>query len=376
MTKRKLEQTYQSLLRFYGGHDKIPVDVFARQTGTEIKEARLLLDDLGSKDIDLESVYTIEASDVAGGELDKVIDTHVKTAEAKEIPIVKPKRKYTKKVEEPTQGGEGVFAVPFLKAFALPLSLTSMVLSTYFSYLFLQKQFSPILALAVSGVMVIFNVFCFEAGGLFLARKKIIWAFFFGILSLAVSVYSIGTTISGLYESYLVRVYNKQSTMQETNANRALYESYVAEEKEKQSLMEDKKVRLVVHQNALKELDTIEKQDANRKRYDTAYWGAWQLEKDIALISKEISELRLKQQEVLKKDSGITRDIAIDNKPDIYTWLAGIFKTNGDFVQFIMQAIPAVALDAIASFSLFLFLFLKKGSKQELKRTLKTKEKK
>lgn len=356
MTKQKLEQTYKSLLAFYlGDHDKIPPDVFASQINSSKKEAQALLDDFKDNTL-VEWKNTPLAKEI------KAISTPEKIAKAyqmRDAPPPKPKRKYMKKKEEPVSA-EGSYAVPFLKVFALPLSLVSMVLSAYFSYLFLQKQFHPLLAITVSVVMVVFNVFCFEAGGLFLARKKLIWAGFFGLLSLAVSVYSIGTTISGLYESYLVRVYNKQTTMQVTNANRKLYDSYVDEEKEKQVLMSDKRTRLVIHQNILAELNTIEKQDADRKRYDNSYWSAWQLEKDVVLLSKEISELRKKQQDVLMKDSGITRNLEIDNKPDIYTWLAGIFHTSGDFVQFILQAIPATALDAIASFSLFLFLFLRK----------------
>lgn len=354
MTKQLLEQTYTSLLRFYGGHDKIPTDVFARQTGHDLVEAQELLDDLGA---DSHTKF------VTAAHLSSIVDTRDEKQEKpikNVMPTAKPKRKYTKKNVKTSISEEGGYAVPFLKILALPLSIVSMVLSAYFGYLFLQKQFHPLLALTVSAVMVIFNVFCFEAGGLFLARKKMMWAGFFGVLSLAVSLYSIGTTISGLYESYLVRVYDKQYSLQETNANRKLYDSYVEEEKEKQVLMEDKRARLLIHQNALKELDTIEEQEANRKRYDTAYWGAWQIEKDVTVISKEISELRKKQQEVLKLDSGITRSLEVDNRPDIYTWLATIFHTSGDFMQFILQAIPAVALDAIASFSLFLFLFLRR----------------
>lgn len=352
MTKKKLEQVYQSLLSFYGDHNKIPIDVFAEQSDSTREQAKQLLDDLKEGQAKKHTYEEVKVDTPAPFRTKAPVS-------AEPAPIPKPKRKYMKKKEEPVSA-EGSYAVPFLKVFALPLSLVSMVLSAYFSYLFLQKQFHPLLAITVSVVMVVFNVFCFEAGGLFLARKKLIWAGFFGLLSLAVSVYSIGTTISGLYESYLVRVYNKQTTMQVTNANRKLYDSYVDEEKEKQVLMSDKRTRLVIHQNILAELNTIEKQDADRKRYDNSYWSAWQLEKDVVLLSKEISELRKKQQDVLMKDSGITRNLEIDNKPDIYTWLAGIFHTSGDFVQFILQAIPATALDAIASFSLFLFLFLRK----------------
>ena len=360
MTKKLLEQTYTSLLRFYGSHDKIPLDVFSKQTGHDLVEAKALLDDLGADALGKTAYAETLTSTVDVRRVEEQEGERVKISKLKISKTKTPRARSVKKQIKKEVSAEGSYAVAFLKVFALPLSLVSMVLSTYFSYLFLQKQFHPLLALTVSAVMVIFNVFCFEAGGLFLARKKIMWAGFFGVLSLAVSVYSIGTTISGLYESYLVRIYDKQTTMQETNANRKLYDSYVDEEKEKQVLMEDKRARLLVHQNALKELDTIEEQDANRKRYDTAYWGAWQSEKDVTILSKEISELRKKQQEVLKLDSGITRNFEIDNRPDIYMWLAGIFHTSGDFVQFVLQAIPAVALDSIASFSLFLFLFLRK----------------
>lgn len=369
MDKSTLTKIYGSLLSFYGKHELIPPDVFATQIGMDASAAKMLLDDLVGTPIKRGRGRPRKVPQ-APPVVTTPVTTPIATSAPKPIREPEPAKhkwfSWSKKAEKPliknsnNVSEESTYTTIFLKIFALPLALVSMCLSTYFSYLFLQKQFSPLLAITVSGVMVIFNVFCFEAAGLFLTRKKIIWATFFGLLSLAVSIYSVGTTISGLYESYLVRIYNKQTSTQETNANRRLYDSYVEEEKEKQKLMDDKRARLIVHQNALKELDTLEKQNENRKTYDTAYWGAWQLEKDITVISKEISELRKKQQEVLKADAGITRDVEIDNKPDIYTWLSQIFHTSSDFMQFILQAIPAVSLDAIGSFSLYLFLFLRR----------------
>jgi hypothetical protein len=255
---------------------------------------------------------------------------------------------------------EGSYSVPFLKFFALPFAIAALFLSAYFSVSFLSKQFHWVLAIALSVTIIGFGTVCFECLTLFTKRKSWGWSILFGIMWVGITVYSVGTSVSALYESYLLRVYNRQVTMEDTNANRKLYDSYKEEEKEKAILMDDKRARLSIQQTTLAEFTTAEKQAANRKAYDVAYWQAYQLEKEITALSNRISELRAKEQELLKLDTGIARDASIEDRPDIYRWLAKIFKTNEDYMQFMLQVIPASALDAISPLGLYLFLFLRK----------------
>jgi hypothetical protein len=347
LTKSKLDEAYAYLLSYYGEHQKIPIDSFQELLGKGAtrQQAIDLLADLAEED---PLPFTPK-------------EPSKSTPPQKEKPLLlKPLIKKRTRTKKNVDMAEGSYSVPFLKFFALPFSVTALFLSAYFSVDFLAKQFHWALAIALSVTIIGFGTVCFECLTLFTKRKSWGWAILFGVMWLGITVYSVGTSISALYESYLLRVYNRQVTMEDTNANRRLYDSYKEEEKEKAVLMEDKRARLSIQQSVLTEFATTEKQAANRKAYDTAYWQAYQLEKEITALSNRISELRAKEQELLKLDTGIARDASVEDRPDIYRWLAKIFKTNEDYMQFLLQVIPASALDAISPLGLYLFLFLRK----------------
>lgn len=327
MNKKVLIQVYKSLLDFYMEHDKIPLSIFAREVGLPEEQALSLLNDFK---------VTVKPP---------------------------PKKGKSKKIKKSIEPDESAFSLWFLKILALPFSISALVLSVFFSVTFLSKQFNPFLAVALSSTIVGFGTFCFEAMTLFGKRKSWGASILFAVIWVGIVCYSCGTSISALYESYLLRMYNKTVTLTETNANRELYSSYDDEEKSKLELMEDKRKRLDIQQGILEELNTMEKQKANKASYQNAYWAASQLEKEITTISERVSKLRELKQELLKKDQNISRNKAEDTKPDIYSWLAKIFKTSSDFMQFVLQAIPAVVLDIISPLALYLFLFLRKKEK-------------
>lgn len=322
MNKKELNQVYHSLLDFYKEHNKIPLEVFAQETGLPEYKASFLL---------------------------------ASFQEARP-----PPKKRVRKVKKVINTQESGYTVSFLKFMALPFSILAIILSSYFSIEFLSKQFPWILALGLSITIIGFGTFAFEATMLFAKRKSWVATIAFGLLWIGIVTYTIGTSTSSLYESYLMKTYNKNVTSTITNANRELFKSYEQALQEQLSLMDDKRQRLTIQQNVLKEFDSLEKQRENKASYQNAYWAASQLEKDITNISNKVSELRNLQQELLKLDSKIVLTEEMEQRPDIYNWLAKIFKTSSDYIQFILQVIPAAVLDIISPTALYLFLFLKK----------------
>jgi hypothetical protein len=350
MKKTELKETYKSILNFYGDHAAINKDAWAERVNLPRAEADPLLESMRDiKEKRQENIPILAASPYIAPYKEEPVPTPV---------LPKPKKPPSKKKAPPVVSVENSYVVTFLKVSALPFAFLALGLSIYFSMSFLSKQFPWIMALLLSCTLVGFGVFAFECFSLFMKRKAWGWMAFFGALWVCVTIYTVGTSTSSLYESYLNRVQVSQAKASTSDANRQLYSNYQDEEANLQQQIEDKRKRLEIQQTVMETFDTYEKQQANKAAYNNAYWLAGQLEKEIAGIQTKISETRDKRQKLLIGDSTITT-IGV-NRKGIYEWLAGIFKTSADMIQFVLQVIPAAVLDIIAPLSLYIFLFLRK----------------
>jgi hypothetical protein len=267
------------------------------------------------------------------------------------------KRKPALKKPPPTPGIPP-WILTLLRWPMLVFAAVAFYLSCYFSIQYLKERQPAYIAWLISVALIGFGNFSFEIAAFTRKQGKKGASWLFLLAWAFILVYSVSTTIGSLYNSYVDTLFNKETVLVQTNAARMEYSNLLANEKNKNTELDDKRKRLSIQQGILATFDTLEKQRADRKGYGDASWLSTVYERDTKKLGEELSKIREQLTELIQKNPEIARDIKVEKKPDYYEWLAKIFKSSADWIQFIMQTIPAVVLDIISSASLYVFLFL------------------
>jgi len=271
---------------------------------------------------------------------------------------------------------------------SLIIAIVCASLSYTFTKNFLHKvvNFDFIIASRLSFVMIVYSLIAFNGIILVLTRKfklikqvalqYVVKGIIIIILStswLAVLGYSITSTIGSFHEKFNTQdiVYAKENL--EDNNNIELYNNYKDRINEVQMEIKDTKIEI---ENLRKERDDfnilMKPYFEEGKKKDYEYYNLRtainsrttriKKAKDYVItINNDIKKLQDKKEGLLEKNVGITKK----EKITYSDWLSKIFPfMTPHFINFILGLFAATIIDVLAPLCLAMFMFLKKGNKE------------
>ena len=328
MDAKDVSSKLQELLKFY--NNKPPLALIAETLGTNEEVAESLLKE-----------------ELANRKAIKQRKPRVKKPPIDIKPVEIPKPIPKPKVDN---------TVLFIRIVMGIVSIPALVLSAYFSIIWLGEQLPFLVALSMGIVLISFGTMAFELSIFFFRDKNKMYIVFF-IAWIALTGFNITNTVASLYNTYLYNVSVKESNKSQDTANANIYTRMLDNEKAKKEEKIQVEFRMKSAMNVVNELDTLEKQAENRTRYNEALQRIVVAEKEIKKINDELNKISIDISSYLKDN---TKVVKVENNKNVFDFIGGIFKVEAEYIQFVMLVIPAIILDIIASLSLYVCLFMKK----------------
>jgi hypothetical protein len=181
--------------------------------------------------------------------------------------------------------------------------------------------------------------------------------FIFSILWIIVAVFSMGSTVAGQYNKYILthKEQIKIKQHEDTTSKELLLEVLKAEENLLLSTIEEKRKYRNHIVSSLEQYNTIELQIENKRNYDN-------LRSRLTITDNEIEALFVKLDETRTSIRTNIQEIIYikDTIKDFYEWISFVLNISKDIVQFGFSIIPALFIDIIAPTGVAVALFLKK----------------
>lgn len=260
---------------------------------------------------------------------------------------------------EPEAGVLTENQIRFIRWPVLVIGIVALALSCYFGVDSLTKRQALFIAIPLGIVLIGFGRSAFQVA---VYKKRLgqdDW-WIFGLVWVVILFYGMNSTTYSFYDRWTV----KQSvvvsqTVADANS-KELLTSYAKEENDVAMRVADKRKRLAVFQSTLDKY-TADPTLTKGSEYNTAVYGAIALEKEIKSLEDGLKETINKKRQLLEKKADASVTTAVGRK-NYYEYVSGILKKwlSADTLQFIVDLIPAIALDVICDMSLYIFLFLGK----------------
>lgn len=252
-----------------------------------------------------------------------------------------------------------------LRIIMLIIGIGAIILSIYYTAIWLCEFLHPVLAYLLSTIMVAFSVGVFEVIFVFRENKQYLFTLPFIFLWIVVLCFSMVSTIAGQYNQ---RMENMNEEMIEDSSNildRKGYEILLDEEKELEDRIQEKKKELTPFESIMSDFKTIKDREENK-------WLYWNTHEKIKGINKEIDKLRndliVKRDEIKsyyekKKQEGKEVEAieeTVEKKVSFYVWISSILSIEAKYIEFWLSVFPAVFVDIIAPLGVAVSMFLKR----------------
>ena len=236
----------------------------------------------------------------------------------------------------------------FLAVAFFGVAIVTSALSVYFTALWFTSMFNFAIAGAISVSMVSYMVLSPQAAGHVRGRVKIpLWGTF--VIDL---VFSMGSTVAGQYNQL-----TESTDVVEVN-DRALRDSLRQEEADLSEGIQEARRQQRFHQQTLESLSQTPQDRIDNGPY-------------IRTERNMVNELGFELEQMQERLSGVRAGIRAElergstgatvDRPDFYSWLAGLFGVNANRVEFAVSSLPAVFIDVIAALSLSLAVGIRRG---------------
>lgn len=255
------------------------------------------------------------------------------------------------------------FDISFIRIVMGIIGIGASVISGYYltMWVFESQPFLP--ALFQSVTMTLFMVFSFQVIIALIKRySKFVQIFpiiIISILWIIVTSYSIGSAIATRYNQYMIIITEKQEKehySDKKNQNIVLNILKEQEESLKTDLIDRRRNKEHIL-SILEQYKNIEQIENNKKQYDELRYRLSIADNEIDKIMNQLEKItnEMKEKTIENKDN------MKENITDFYDWVAFIFKSNRDFIQFLYSIFPALFSEIIAPIGISLAIFLKKS---------------
>lgn len=252
-----------------------------------------------------------------------------------------------------------------LRIIMLFIGIGAIILSVYYTAIWLMEFLNPILAILLSAIMVAFSVGVFEVIIIFKENKQYLFMLPFIFLWIIVLCFSMISTVAGQYNQ---RMENTNEDIVEKSSNildRKGYEILLDEQNELKERIQDKKDELKPFESIMSTFETVEDRENNK-------WLYWDTYEKIKKINKNIEKLRndliAKRNEIKnyyeeKKEEGKAAESieeTTEKKISFYIWISSILNIDAKYIEFWLSVFPAIFIDIIAPLAVAVSMFLKR----------------
>lgn len=251
------------------------------------------------------------------------------------------------------------------------IGIGAIILSTYYTSIWLFSFLPVPLAVLLSTIMVAFSVASFEAIIIFKENRQGFMIIVFSVIWLIVVCFSMVSTIAGQYNARMKYEEENFTEKSEEKHQETIYDSYIIEEEEIKDQMEKKNERLKYLNKFIIQFDSemlLEKE--NMRMYNKTLDEIHRIENELRILRDELKEKRDRKREFLEqqRESGIMV-AAIEEKESIsasfYMWLAFVLSLDPTHIEFWLSVFPAVFIDIIAPLAVAVGMFLKRKGKED-----------
>lgn len=253
--------------------------------------------------------------------------------------------------------------IKIIQGFMAFIGLGAAIISTYYTFTWMNEFLPFILALLLSFIIVGFSVMAFEVIIIFcsdqITDNKIIKASVivgFGILWVVATFFSLSSTIAGQVNEDL-----KKKDSYSTAANSSENQKWKILQDQKIELKErlkDYQQQIKTYNQILSGMNSVQSRKENKGAWNDSNYKLSQTQKTVQKIYDEMEEIRKQEKEILTKNKNVITDSA-GEKTDFYQWIAKVLNVRPDRIQFILALVPALFSDLIAPTALAIALFLR-----------------
>jgi hypothetical protein len=281
------------------------------------------------------------------------------------------KKKFSfKEIKEKVTEKKNDIVLIVLRILMIIIGIGAIILSTYYTSIWLFSFLPGFLAILLSSIMVAFSVAAFECIIIFKENKQGILIGIFSIIWLIVLCFSMVSTVAGQYNARMETEIDNFSKKSEEIHSSSILKSYINDEEEIKDQMEQKKKRLEYLNDFIISFSVEAlKEGKNRRLQNNAIEELHGIEKELKALRIDLEKNREIQRDYLEeqKDSGVNV-VAAEKEEEVsasfYVWLAEIFSINAILIEFWLSVFPAVFIDIIAPLAVAVGMFLKRKEKE------------
>jgi hypothetical protein len=292
-----------------------------------------------------------------------------------EVPEPKPKGSWitnvltTKKSNDaPKETREKIdWTIVIIRTAMTLVGLGAMTLSFYFTHKWLDKVMPSLLAIVLSGIIVMFSIFAFEIVLLFSSKQVtdkgwrwVVAALFF-IMWFPVVAFSMTNTISGQYDEHVAEMYREAQKNLAVNAGRTQWQLLLNEEKDLREQVQQKRDDITRFKSMLPTQEQITADPRKQRDWNNNQWRITLADRDIKILLTKLEQNRTKKEQLLQSLPQATDADEVTGKVETFhMWAAKILGVEPQMVQFWLAAFPAVFIDIIAPAAFAIALFLRR----------------
>ena len=253
------------------------------------------------------------------------------------------------------------------------IGIGAIILSVYYTGIWLMDFLVWWLAFLLSTIMVLFSVIAFEVIIIMFVNGKqyIPLCILFVGLWLVVLIFSMTSTVAGQYNTRMKTMIQNVKDNSTVIIQRETYNLLLEEEKDIVKRIENKEREREPFMLIMEKYKSPE----DREKFKWEYWDAY---KKVENVNKSIEKLyimlvekRKEKKEYLiiksenEKDSvGAIAETTEESK-SFYIWVSDILQVDAKYIEFWLSIFPAVFIDIIAPLSIAISMFLKRKVKKD-----------
>ena len=233
-------------------------------------------------------------------------------------------------------GSKSVLVICALLAFT---SAISMYISTLHTATYLKDYVETISAWLMSASVTAYNATAFEVSVLFKSNRRYCMSAVFMFLWIAVTMFSMATTISVFYDQFNFNEAQIAEENKEVDSNKLALEMLQKKEEDLRESIAFKK-RDIEHRQSLDYATTAVRQELNK-------------------LQEELQNNLSEQQKLLSDTPEVTQKVT-KRKESLFSFLGRLMHLEGGIIEFIMSTLSAIFVNLISPLSATAVIELKK----------------
>jgi hypothetical protein len=250
------------------------------------------------------------------------------------------------------------------------IGIGAIILSVYYTAIWLVNYIHPILAYILSAIMIAFSVGVFEIIIIFKGNKQYLFILPFIFLWLIVLCFSMVSTVAGQYNQRIENINEDIIEKSSDILDRKGYEILLEEEKELRERIKEKRKELIPFESIMSTFETIQDRENNKWLYWDTYEKIKKINEYIDKLRNDLENKRNEIKDYYKKKKEEGKEVesieeTTERKVSFYVWISSILNIEPKYIEFWLSVFPAAFVDIIAPLAIAVSMFLKRKENKD-----------